>query len=58
MYTENINGEECVSIVSGLHIQDLISNCGCSVEKIPIIIGTVLSMLFGDVVLSNSSHCS
>ena len=44
VYTEQINGEECVSIVSGLLIQDLISNCGCSVEKLPLIIGTVLSM--------------
>lgn len=33
-YSEKINGEECVSIVSGILIQDLISYCGCSVEKI------------------------
>lgn len=55
VYTEKINGEKCVSIVSSLHIQDLISNCGCSVEKIPMIIGTVLSMLFGDVGETNCS---
>ena len=48
-YNENINGEECLSIVSGLLIQDLISNCGCSVEKLPMIIGTVLTMLFGEI---------
>jgi hypothetical protein len=35
VYTEKVNGEECVSIVSGLIIQDLISNCGCPIEKIP-----------------------
>ena len=55
VYTENVNGEECVSIASGLHIQDLISNCGCSVEKLPMIVGTVLSMLFGDVGDNNYS---
>jgi hypothetical protein len=55
VYTENVNGEECVSIMSGLHIQDLISNCGCSVEKLPIIIGTVISMLFGDIGDNNYS---
>jgi hypothetical protein len=55
VYTEKINGEQCVSIVSGLNIQDLISNCGCSVEKIPMIIGTVLSMLFGDIGETNYS---
>ena len=54
-YTENINGEKCVSIVSGLHTQDLMSNCGGSVEKIPMIIGTVLSMLFCDVGEANYS---
>lgn len=46
-YIREINWEECVSIVSGLLLQDLISNCGCSVEKLPLIIGTVLTMLFG-----------
>lgn len=46
-YTEKINGEECVSIVSGLLLQDLISNCGCSVEKLPLIIGIITTMLFG-----------
>jgi hypothetical protein len=55
VYTENVNGEECVSIVSGLHIQDLISNAGCSVEKLPMIIGTVVSMLFGDIGDANYS---
>jgi hypothetical protein len=48
-YTEQINGEECMSIVSGLLIQDLISNCGCSVEKLPMIIGTVLTTLLGEL---------
>lgn len=48
-YTETINGEGCTSIVTGLLIQDLISNCGCSVEKLPLIVGTVVTMLFGDV---------
>ena len=48
-YTENINGEECISITSGLLVQDLISTCGCSAEKIPLIIGTVLTMLLGDI---------
>jgi hypothetical protein len=55
VYTENVNGEECVSIVSGLHIQDLISNSGCSVEKSPMIIGTVVSMLFGEIGDANYS---
>ena len=27
----------------------MISNCGCSLEKMPIIIETVLKMLFGDI---------
>jgi hypothetical protein len=48
-YTEKINGERCTSLVRGLLIQDLISNCGCSVEKLPLIVGTVITMLFGDV---------
>lgn len=40
-YTQIINGKECMSLVSGLMIQDMISNSGCSMEKIPIIIGQV-----------------
>lgn len=40
-YTQIINGKECVSIISGLIIQDMISNSGCSMEKIPIIVGQV-----------------
>ena len=48
-YTERINGERCTSLVTGLLIQDLISNCGCSVEKLPLVVGTVITMLFGDV---------
>ena len=30
-------------------ILDLISNSGCSVEKLPFVVGTVLTMLFGDL---------
>ena len=38
-----------MSVRTGLHVQDMISNCGCSLEKMPIIIETVLKMLFGDI---------
>ena len=45
--TEVINGKPTLSIVTGLLVQDLISNCGCSMNKIPMIISTVVTMLFG-----------
>jgi hypothetical protein len=48
-YYDIINGKLCLSIRTGIFIQDLISNCGCSLEKMPIIIGTVLRMLFGNI---------
>lgn len=48
-YYKIINGKSCLSVRTGLHVQDMISNCGCSLEKMPIIIETVLKMLFGDI---------
>ena len=45
--TEVINGKPTLSIVTGLLVQDLISNCGCSMSKMPMIIATVLTMFFG-----------
>ena len=48
-YYDIIDGKLCLSIRTGIFIQDLISNCGCSLEKMPIIIGTVLRMLFGNI---------
>ena len=48
-YYKIINGKSCMSVRTGLHVQDMISNCGCSLEKMPIIIETVLKMLFGDI---------
>ena len=48
-YYDITNGKLCLSIRTGIFIQDLISNCGCSLEKLPIIIGTVLRMLFGNI---------
>ena len=45
VYSERINGVYCFSIVSDLHIQDLISNSGLSVEKMSMNIGTVVFML-------------
>ena len=48
-YYDIINGKLCLSIRTGVFIQDLISNCGCSLEKMPIIISTVLRMLFGNI---------
>ena len=48
-YYDIINGKLCLSIRTGVFIQDLISNCGCNLEKMLIIIGTVLRMLFGDI---------
>ena len=45
--TEVINGKPTPSIVTGLLVQDLISNCGCSMSKMPMIIATVLTMFFG-----------
>ena len=47
VFTETINGKETLSILTGLLIQDLRSNCGCSLTKMPIIISTVLTMFFG-----------
>lgn len=47
VFTELINGRQTLSITSGLLVQDLISNCGCSVSKIPMIISIVITMLFG-----------
>ena len=47
VFTEIINGKETLSILTGLLIQDLRSNCGCSLTKMPIIISTVLTMFFG-----------
>lgn len=48
-YYKMINGKLCLSVRTGLHIQDMISNCGCSLEKMPTMIEIVLKMLFGDV---------
>jgi hypothetical protein len=47
VFTEIINGKETLSVVTGLLVQDLMSNCGCSANKMPMIIATVISMLFG-----------
>ena len=47
VFTQHINGKETLSVQSGEFIQDLISNCGCSMKKIPLIVSIVLSMLFG-----------
>ena len=47
VYMNKINWKTCLSIKTGLLIQDLISNCGCSLEKMPIIISTIIQMLFG-----------
>ena len=47
VYTEMINGKETLSVVTGLLVQDLLSNCGCSANKLPMIISTVITMLFG-----------
>ena len=47
VFTQQINGKEALSVQSGVFIQDLISNCGCSMKKIPLIVSIVLSMLFG-----------
>ena len=48
-YTKLINGKTCLSITTGILVQDLISNCGCSLEKMPAIIEIVLRMLFGNI---------
>jgi hypothetical protein len=48
-YYKIINGKSCMSVRTGLYVQDMISNCGCSLEKMPIIVETVLKMLFGDI---------
>lgn len=48
-YYDIINGKLCLSVRTGLFVQDLISNCGCSLEKMPIMISTVLRMLFGSI---------
>lgn len=47
VFTQHINGKETLSVQSGVFIQDLISNCGCSMKKIPLIVSIVLTMLFG-----------
>ena len=49
VYFEKINGKLSLSIKTGLIVQDLISNCGCSVEKMSLMIELVLQMLFGDI---------
>ena len=36
--TKVINGKPTLSIVTGLLVQDLVSNCGCSMSKIPMIV--------------------
>ena len=48
-YTKLINGRICLSITTGILVHDLISNCGCSLEKMPAIIEIVLRMLFGNI---------
>ena len=48
-YNGTINGKLYLSIRTGIFIQDLICNCGCSLEKMPIIVSTVIRMLFGNV---------
>ena len=37
-YMKLINGKICLSITTGILVQDLISNCGCSLGKMPAII--------------------
>ena len=49
VYTEMINNKECMSIISRIIIGDLISTCGCSMEKLPLIIKSVLKLLFGKI---------
>ena len=44
-----INNKECMSIISRIIIGDLISTCGCSMEKLPLIIKSVLKLLFGKI---------
>ena len=48
-YMNLINGKMCLSIRTGIYVQDLISNCGCSLEKMPAIIEIVLRMFFGNI---------
>ena len=48
-YTEMINNKECMSIITGIIIGDLISTCGCSMEKLPLIVESVLNLLFGKI---------
>ena len=52
-YFQKINGKnECISIVSGLIVQNMISD-GVSEEKLPIMIGQVLTLLFGKIDQAN-----
>ena len=41
-----VNCKLCLSVRTGLHIQDMISNCGCRLEKMLTMIEIVLNMLF------------
>lgn len=56
-YMKLINGKICLSITTGILVQDLISNCGCSLEKMPAIIEIVLRMLFGNID-KKKCHCN
>ena len=48
-----INNKECMLIISGIIIGDLISTCGSSMEKLPLIIESVLNLLFGKIDLES-----
>ena len=39
---ETINGKKQLSITSGLLVEDLVSTCGVSIEKLPLVILLIL----------------
>lgn len=41
------NGATTVSLLAGLLVEDILSTGGCSVEKMPHIVGAVLNLIFG-----------
>jgi hypothetical protein len=48
MYTI-VKGQKTLSLHSGMILQNLISTCGSSVKKLPHIIGSVLTLFFGNL---------
>lgn len=47
MFKYLLHGYKTLSLVSGIVINDLVVSCGCSFEKLPMIITNVITLFFG-----------